>query len=1124
MTTPSGEFWHTFDGLAVPGRGVPLAFSHTYSSNDAGQDGPLGRGWTHAYNMSLALDDASGSVTVREENGSELVFEAVGDGYAAAPRVKATLVENADGTWTFTRRGRLLFTFDADGRLIEQRDLNGYETTLAYDTQGQLSTVTDPAGRALTFTWNAGRVASVSDPSTPARSISFTYDGDGNLSEYTDVAGGQWEFEYDGEDRLERMADPRQSASSDPRSVVNTYGAEGRVTSQSDELGRTTGFDYTSMPGAVRVIEPDGDVVVERFEAGLPVEVTEGYGIPDAATWSYLYDPQAAQPSEVTDPDGRVSTFRYDDRGNLLASTDALGRATSATWNELDQPLTLTDASGVTTTFTYDPAGNVLSQSTPVIGTSKAQVTTWAYGDQDQPGDVTEVVDPRGETWSYEYDADGNLVASSDPLGNTTTSSYDEVGWLTAQVAPAGNEPGADPAEHTTTWADHTAFGAWRTMSDPLGEQTRRSFDRNWNLATTTDPNGDVTEYDYDAADQLTGIDRPGTTADVARTYTLDGALASSFDGAGAETQHGYDALGRMTSVTDPLGRTTRLDHDAVGNVTSEEQPGGDCGAGVGCTTYTYDAADQLVGVDYSDADTADVVIGYDANGRRTSMATPHSTRTWAWDSLGRLTTSVDPTGSVSYGYDLAGNVTTVSYPGDRVLNRSFGAAGRMTSVTDWSDRMTTFAHDANANLISTELPNGVDTAYEVDPLGRIGLIEWSTPGGPSETLEYERDPEGMVLSEDGPGASPAVERMFGYDPLGQLTDVNDSAYAYDDADNLVAMLDGSRQIFDAANELCAASAAPPATCGQPGTSATTFDYDTRGNRTTTTTAGGSAASYAYDQADRLTDVIVDGGAPTGTYEYAPDGLRLAKTTSDGATEFVWDRSGAVVPMLLTKTTAGATTSYVYGPRGSVLYEVDPNGSALYHHHDQLGSTRRLTDQSATTVATFTYDPYGNVEAQTGTATSHFGFAGEYTDTETGLTYLRARYYDPSTGQFLTRDPLEAMTGQPYAYAGNNPTNYTDPLGLWPGEGLVKGALDGARDLGGRALDVGVAVINAPTTATTAAVNSWTGGDCDWASNLTVVCYGGAVSGLSDRTFVTGSTINTSLSKFSSQTQTMANC
>jgi RHS repeat-associated protein len=108
----------------------------------------------------------------------------------------------------------------------------------------------------------------------------------------------------------------------------------------------------------------------------------------------------------------------------------------------------------------------------------------------------------------------------------------------------------------------------------------------------------------------------------------------------------------------------------------------------------------------------------------------------------------------------------------------------------------------------------------------------------------------------------------------------------------------------------------------------------------------------------------------------------------------------------------------------------ESQGSLLWYHHDQLGSTRLLTTYTATIAGTATYNPYGNTTATTGT-TTHLGYTGAYTDPQTGLLYLINRYYDPTTAQFLNRDPLAAITQQPYAYAGNDPVNNTHTLGLY---------------------------------------------------------------------------------------------
>jgi RHS repeat-associated protein len=105
-------------------------------------------------------------------------------------------------------------------------------------------------------------------------------------------------------------------------------------------------------------------------------------------------------------------------------------------------------------------------------------------------------------------------------------------------------------------------------------------------------------------------------------------------------------------------------------------------------------------------------------------------------------------------------------------------------------------------------------------------------------------------------------------------------------------------------------------------------------------------------------------------------------------------------------------------------------GAVLYLHHDQQGSTRLLTGSTGKAEATFTYGPYGTLTGSTGTATTPLGFDAQYTNSDTGLIYLRARSYDPATGQFLSVDPLASLTGAPYNYAADNPINLVDPRGL----------------------------------------------------------------------------------------------
>jgi RHS repeat-associated protein len=120
---------------------------------------------------------------------------------------------------------------------------------------------------------------------------------------------------------------------------------------------------------------------------------------------------------------------------------------------------------------------------------------------------------------------------------------------------------------------------------------------------------------------------------------------------------------------------------------------------------------------------------------------------------------------------------------------------------------------------------------------------------------------------------------------------------------------------------------------------------------------------------------------------------------------------------------------YVYGHTDVNIEQVSSSGTVSYLHHDQQGSTRLLTNSSGEVVGKCSYGAYGSPDCE-GSGTTPLGYDGQYTNSDTGLIYLRAREYDPATGQFMSNDPLRGLTREPYDYAGDNPVNYGDPTGL----------------------------------------------------------------------------------------------
>jgi RHS repeat-associated protein len=1210
----SGEFWHTFDDLAVPGRGPALDLTRTYSSLRASTDSPFGFGWSSAYTMSLAVDSASGAVQVTQENGSTTVFSPSGGGYAAPPRVYATLTKNADGTWTFVRHQRQRFTFDASGRLTAISDLNGYTTTLSYDGSGQLTTVTDPAGRTLSFTYGSnGRIGKVTDPA--GRSVTYTYDGNGNLTGTTDVAGGAWTFAYDAAHLMTSMTDPRGGT------VTNVYDATGKVTKQTDAAGRATTFAYDA--SGTTITDPNGNVTVEGYTQGQLVTLTRGAGTSSAATWHYTYDAATLGLAATTDPNGHTTTYAYDSGSYYPTSvTDPLGRVTKTTYNTFEEPLTVTDPAGTITTYSYDAFGNLQQISRPLAGSSSAQTTSLSYGDSSHPGDITDVTDPDGKNWQFGYDGQGDLASVTDPLVHKTSYSYDSIGRRTIMISPRGNATGSNPASFTTSYA-YDAFGDVTKITDPLGHVTTFGYDPNRNRTSLTDANGNLTSYAYNADDELTTVTRAdGTTLSYA--YDGDGNQTAQTNAPGHTTSYGYDPLNRVISTTDPLGRTTSYGYDGAGNRTSLNDPSGRV------TAFAYDAANELTAIHYSDGKTPDVTYTYDVDGQRTGMSDGTGTSQYTYDSLNRLTSSTDGAGAnVGYGYDLAGQLTSLIYPNGKTVTRSYDPAGQLASVTDWLGNTTTFGHDPDANLTTEAYPNGVTTAASFDNADQLTSITDTNGATNLASFTYTRDNLGQVTSDTSAGAT-GTAQTYGYTPLNQLASLNKSAYGYDNADNLTKLADGTTQTFDAASELTSstppagtsgpqldttvstnettkaakitsakltttgtgelllafvsadgpaaptqkigkvtgggltwtlasranqtwgtaevwqayatsaftaqvtatlaqagydgsitvaaftgaahtvgatASAAaqnthptvpvtttsagslvwaaghdwghsatrtpdpgltiihqfvdktvhdtfwteatnspvptagtavnvgvsaptttrwqlaaveiPPATATSAGV-ATAYSYDADGNRTGITPSGGTSTTLSYDQANRLTAY-----GTTATYTYDGDGLRASKTVGASTTAFTWDQSGQL-PLLL----ADGGDFYVYGENGTPIEKISGT-TVTYLHQDQQGSTRLLTGASGAVTGTYTYDPYGNVTSHTGPASTTLQYDGQYTDAETGFVYLRARYYDPSTGQFLTVDPLALITQATYRYAADNPVNIGDPSGLF---------------------------------------------------------------------------------------------
>jgi RHS repeat-associated protein len=1003
----TGNLVETQSDLSVGGRGPGLKLTRTYNSQfaavmgHAGTHGPFGYGWTGPGTAHLMFPETCWGrekcekfgVDVYEEDGGGVYFSGKSGGpYTPAPLVQATLAkEGTEYVYTLPNRSKL--KFNSSGQLVSRTDANGNAVTIARNTEGNIETITDAAGRKLTFKYNAEKeVESATDPM--GHTVKYTYEG-GNLTSVTQPAEAalRWRYTYNAEHEMTEMIDGRGHA------VTTEYEA-GRAIEQKDALGRESQWHYGGPESApeTTIVEPNGSTTVEKFNVlGLPTSVTHAVGMSYEATTTYEYDSHYNQIA-VTDPDKHKTEYGYNAAGDKTSEKDANGNETKWEYNSSHDVISTTLPKGEKTTIIRDTHGNPEVIERPAPG-SKIQKTTYKYNTK---GDLTEATNALENKTKYEYDTYGDRESETDPLTNKRTWKYNENSQEIEETSP----------RKFTTKTERDAQGRPLKVTDPLGHTTKYTYDGNGNLETLTDGNSHKTTYTYDADNEQTKVEKPNGQI-VEAGYDGAGQVTSQTDGNKHTTKYERNLLEEITEEVDPRERKITKEYDAVGNLiklTDHEKR---------TTTNTYDPGNRLTEVVYSSGKPATVKYEYDKDGDRTKMTDGTGINNYTFDQLDRLTeTENGHKEKVKYEYDLANENTKITYSSTKAVTRVFDKAGRLEKVTDWSSHATKFSYDADSDLTATTFPSETKnedkyTYNEADQLSEVKMLKTTET---LASLLYERDGDGQVKAITSKGLPGEEKPGYEYDSNNRLAKGATIGYEYDAADNPVKLGTGAYK-YDNANEL------------ETGPSLT-YTYNEMGQRTKTKPTTGPATTYGYDQVGNLTSVERPKEGETteikDTYAYDGNGLRASQTISGTITYLAWDVS-ETLPLLLGDT----TNSYIYGPGDLPVEQINNStGTVLYLHHDQQGSTRMLTGSTGKAEATFTYDAYGNQTGHTGTATTPLGWDGQYTSSDTGFIYLRARVYDPATAQFVTVDPHIRDTHAPYNYASDNPVNRADLTGL----------------------------------------------------------------------------------------------
>jgi YD repeat-containing protein len=611
-TDPRGNAWDT--RLDWWGFGTA-----TQVTNPLGQANPAGH-------MTVVHRDANGVMSQSTDRLSRNHY------FTLDAKGNPTKITNPDLTTQ-------LFQYNSFSQPTQHTNELGKVTTLTYDAAGNLTQIAQPdpdGGGPLT------------SPIT-----TFVVDTQGRVTSTTNPRGFTTAFSYDTRDRLIQttLPDDDDNPANNP-TVLLAYDAASNVTSRTDERGYATTFTYDAMGRPLTATDPLGHTTTTTYDAAGNVATVRN-ALNQTTTLAYNSMNRAAS---VSDPLGNLTNFDYDAAGNVTTVADPLNRVTTSAYNALGYQTSTTSPLGFVTTTNRDAEGQVTSVVDPL-----GRTTTVNYNNR---GWETDQTDPASMMNQFQYNGVGLrtwMMTTGGGMSMSASFTYDDLGRMIRRT---------DELNNATNY-EFDSNGNRTAVIDPLGHRTSFGYDARDQLisVTTADPDGagplapSVTTYTHDAAgNQVRVTDPLGRQANTA--YDAAGRRTSITDAMGGVVSFGYDHADRMTSLTDPVNNTTSWTIDAAGRTTAETDPLGKS------RTFVFNAVSELVRVTDRNNRTRDFV--YDSDGRRTSElwcgvgvppATPCSnplrTISYTYNAASELTQAADPDSTYAFTYDTAGRVLT---------------------------------------------------------------------------------------------------------------------------------------------------------------------------------------------------------------------------------------------------------------------------------------------------------------------------------------------------------------------------------------------------------------------------------------------------------------------------------
>ncbi len=702
---------------------------------------------------------------------------------------------------------------------------------------------------------------------------------------------------------------------------------------------------------------------------------------------AYSYD-SAGNLTGYTTLIGQQNSFDYDEHNNVTSSTDPRGNTTEYTYYDNTHNVkTVETAEHVKSTYTYNTKGQ--ATKVKVGGSALFTETETAY--DSTTGLTTSVTDARGNAVSYDYDDDTRQTETiTDPKNNSSTYTYGNAAAMHRLVSLTSSGLGVVTYGYDSYGKLETitrgstiyslTYDDWnRPEETKVGTVTlsTNTYDDDFRLETVTYANGFSARYEYDDLDRVEKI------------YQTEGNNAEELT-----YEMIYNGEGDLYEIRNyRTGRASFFDYDHAGRCMASKERAFTVTNGV----ITYGAILSSYGYQYDEC-----------------------------NNLTKLTCSVlGSSWSTVYTYDGDNRAATTTLSSGKVITNTYDAIGRLTNRalglnTTYNTALTYVPGNATnktTGLVAT-YQNGSDAAYnyEYDAVGNITEI---TQG--STSISYEYDTANRLIRENNQVTNQTV--TYAYDAWGNI--LNKKVYDY-----TTGTLGTPTSTVNYAYTNSAWGDQLTSYAGQ------TITYDEMGNPTT---------YRGYTMAWRGKQLTsASNGTNSLTFEYNEDGLRQKKTVNNVVTDYFYNGS---VLIGMQRGTMKFLFSYDAGGNVvSVKYITANDTNEYYYLRNAQGDIVKLIDANGVSVVEYTYDTWGKKVTTTGSLAGTLGlfqpfrYRGYVYDWETGFYYLQSRYYDPTTGRFISADVL-LSTGQGvlghncYAYCLGNPGNMTDDGGNRPAKG-----------------------------------------------------------------------------------------